>query len=109
VATTSSAVEASAILTEGNSAVPGGAGQAEDRSAMPIREVSTTPMGKYLVELENGELWRQRDSDSTRIALPADRSQLTAEFRDGFMGSTTITISGTYRAFKASRVNDKNN
>ncbi|MEE4278346.1 MAG: amidohydrolase family protein [Halieaceae bacterium] len=86
----------------------GEASTKEDRSAMAIREVSVTPRGKYLVELENGERWRQLDSDSTRLALPTDRSELTAEFKRSFLGSTMITISGTYRAFKASQVTDRN-
>lgn len=75
-----------------------------DRIGLPIRRITTTVLGKLLIELENGEIWRQLDSDDTPIALPADTDALTADIRRSFFGTTTINISGTYRAFKATRV-----
>ncbi len=85
----------------------GSAGQVEeDRSALPIRKISRSPLGKYIVELENGEVWRQLNSDDTSLAFPRDRQGLTAEFKRAFMGSITIKISGTGRSFKATRVDD---
>ena len=75
-----------------------------DRRALPIRRISTTNFGKYVVELENGEVWQQLASDTTPIALPTDRSGLTAEIRKSFFGTTTLKISGTYRTFKVTRV-----
>ena len=78
-----------------------------DRSALAIRRIETTNLGKYVVELENGEIWRQLNSDNTPIALPADRSGLTAEIRTSFFGTTTVKISGTYRPFKATRVDPR--
>lgn len=77
----------------------------ESRGALPIRQISTTVRGKYVIEFENGEVWRQLDADTTPIALPRDTSGLTAEVTRSILGSTTIKIHGTYRAFKASRVN----
>ena len=83
---------------------PAPVAEESDRSGLPIRRITTTVLGKYVVELENGEIWRQLDSDDTPIALPADSDALTADIRKTFFGATTVTISGTYRAFKATRV-----
>lgn len=83
--------------------------QRKTSGIQPIRRVSKTARGKFLVELENGELWRQLDSDNTPIALPSETGDLTAEFKRSFTGSTMIKISGTYRAFKASLLRTDNN
>lgn len=78
----------------------------EPRGALPIRQITTTARGKYVIEFENGEVWRQLNADTTPIALPADTSGLSAEIRRSILGSTTIKILGSHRAFKASRVNE---
>ncbi len=78
--------------------------EAEDRSAMPIKRVSRSSRGRYIVELENGEIWKQLDSDDTPVSIPRDVTGLTAEFKRSFLGSTTIKVSGTGRAFKVSKI-----
>lgn len=97
----SSPVSRSAAAAE-----PETAADIKSRSALPIRRISRTVLGKYLIEFENGEIWRQLDADDTPIALPADTGGLTAEFKQSILGSTTIKIRGTHRAFKASRVRE---
>ncbi|MEO1202795.1 MAG: amidohydrolase family protein [Pseudomonadota bacterium] len=78
--------------------------EAEDRSALPIKSVSRSALGRYIVELENGEIWKQLDSDDTPVAIPRDVSGLTAELKRSFLGSTTLKVSGTDRAFKVNRL-----
>lgn len=104
-ASVSDATDASRASSPGSATTPTDA----DRSALPIRQISTTVLGKYVVELENGELWRQLDADNTPIAIPADGTDLTAEIKQSFFGTTTVKISGTYRAFKATRIDNDNN
>jgi len=74
------------------------------RDALAIRRISKTPLGRYVVELENGEVWKQLDSDDTPVVIPDDVSGLTAELKRSIFGSTTMKISGTGRAFKVSKV-----
>jgi hypothetical protein len=81
----------------------------ESRGALPVRRVTRTALGKYLVELENGEVWGQLDSDDTPIALPSNTEGLTAEIKRSFVGSTTMKIKGTGRAFKVSSVSKADN
>ncbi|MFN2329039.1 MAG: amidohydrolase family protein [Chromatocurvus sp.] len=83
-------------------------GAGASRTALPIRRITTSVLGKYIIEFENGEIWRQLNADTTPIAIPGDTSGLTAEFKHSILGSTTIEISGTRRAFKASRVREAN-
>ena len=73
-------------------------------SGLPISRISETPLGRLVIELENGQVWRQLDSDITPVALPRDRSGLTAELKRAFLGSIWISISGTGRSFKVSRI-----
>ena len=75
-----------------------------ERSALPIRRITTTPLGRYVVELENGEVWRQLDSDDTPIVIPRDTTGLTATIKRTMFGANRLTISGSGRAFKVSRV-----
>jgi len=78
----------------------------ESSGALPIRQITTTAWGKYVIEFENGEVWRQLNADTTPIALPADTSGLSAEIKRSILGSTRIKIRGSYPAFKASRVDE---
>lgn len=78
---------------------------AESRAALAIRQISKTTLGKYVIELDNGQVWRQLSSDNTPIAIPSDTSGLTAELKKSFIGTTTLKIQGTGRAFKVTRVN----
>lgn len=102
----STAVASSSNARTGNSARQAGPeNPPQDRSDLPIRKISRSKLGKYIVELENGEIWRQLNSDDTTLAFPADRQGLTAEFKRTFMGSITLKISGTGRSFKATQIN----
>ncbi|MFK7829557.1 MAG: amidohydrolase family protein [Congregibacter sp.] len=76
----------------------------DSRKALAIRNISKTALGKYVVELDNGEVWRQLNSDNTPVSLPSDTTGLTAEFKRTFAGSTTMKIKGTGRSFKVTPV-----
>lgn len=68
-----------------------------------VRSVTKTSLGKLVVELENGQIWKQLNSDGTPVVLPADRDNMTASIRRSFMGSTTMSIGGG-RSFKVERI-----
>ena len=73
-------------------------------AGIPIHSIQRTARGKLIIELESGEKWRQLNSDGTRVALPAEDSSLTADIKRSMFGSVSLTISGTGRAIRVSRV-----
>lgn len=88
-------------------AAPATAADADDDimgGDLPIRSIYRTPLGKLVIELENGQVWRQLDSDDTPVALPDNTGGLTADIEPGFLGSVSLSVSGTGRSFKVSRI-----
>ena len=79
--------------------------QDEFGDKLPVVNIRKTPYGNLIVELENGQRWRQLNSDNTRVILPANSSGLSAEIKPSFLGSVTMKIEGTSRSFKVSRIN----
>ena len=69
-----------------------------------VENIRKTPYGNLIVDLENGQRWRQLDSDNTRVKLPTDVSGLSAEIKPSFLGSVTMKIEGTSRSFRVSRI-----
>jgi hypothetical protein len=61
-------------------------------------------LGKVVVEMENGQVWRQLNADKTRVVLPPDEGGLTADVERSFLGSVSLRIGGTGRSFKVSRI-----
>ena len=76
----------------------------EPDGAVAITNVRRTVFGKLVVTLAGGEVWRQLDSDNTRVVLPEDRSAMTATVEKTLLGGTRVRIVGTGRSFKASKV-----
>ena len=71
---------------------------------LPVASIRKTQFGNLVVELENGQHWRQLNSDNTRVYLPPDISGLSAEIKPSFLGSVTMRINGAGRSFKVSRI-----
>ena len=69
-----------------------------------VLSIERTSRGKLVVELDNGQVWHQLDSDNTIVPLPDERSGMTAEIRERMLGSTSIELSGTGRWFRATRI-----
>lgn len=78
----------------------------DDRSEDPLRieRIYRTNAGNITVVLANGQVWRQLDSDNTRIRIPDDPQTVTATLERGFLGSTSMRIDGAGRAFKVRRI-----
>lgn len=78
--------------------------QNEFGDKLPVARISRTPYGNLIVELENGQRWRQLDSDNTRVILPDDMSGMSVDIKSSFLGSVTMRINGVGRSFKVSRI-----
>lgn len=75
-----------------------------DTAIPAVVSIARSPRGKLIVELDNGQVWRQLDSDNTIVPLPEEQSGMTADIREGMFGSNSIELSGTGRWFRATRV-----
>ena len=69
-----------------------------------MTEVSYNPLGKFIVFLDNGQIWRQieGDSDQATFHKPAKDNKVTIS--RGFIGSYNLTINDSVKTFKVTRV-----
>lgn len=72
--------------------------------SLNVQSINRAPHGNLIVELENGQRWRQLDSDNTRVVLPKNTTGLTASLKKSFLGSVSMSINGNGRSFKVSRI-----
>ena len=72
--------------------------------ASPVLEFAKTAHGKAVFILENGQVWRQLDSDTTQVLDPARGSKMTVRIERGFLGSYNLTIDGRNILVKVNRI-----
>jgi hypothetical protein len=70
----------------------------------PVLEFARTPRGKALFVLENGQVWRQIDSDTTVVLDPERGRQLKVKIERGFLDSYNLTIEGRNMMIKVNRI-----
>jgi hypothetical protein len=68
-----------------------------------ITEYSYTPYDRIIVFLDNGQVWRQIDGDTTVLRLRKGGSY-TAKIEKGFIGSYNLTVDGINKMVKVTRV-----
>ena len=73
--------------------------------SLAVASIRKLPSGSVIVELINGQNWRQLDSDNTPLNVPTEISGLNAEVKRAFLGSVTMKIDGVGRTFRVSRIN----
>lgn len=69
-----------------------------------IVEIGRTVTGKIIVVLDNGQVWRQNDSDKSTPYIRKNTEGATATVKRGFLGSYVLRISGAHESFKARRI-----
>jgi hypothetical protein len=69
-----------------------------------VLEFARTLRGKCLFVLDNGQVWRQLDADSTVVPDPDERSTMRVTIETGALGSYNLTIEGRNAWIKVSRV-----
>ncbi|MGQ0741264.1 MAG: hypothetical protein ACT4OG_03065 [Alphaproteobacteria bacterium] len=69
-----------------------------------VTEYAMTPFGKFIVFLDNGQVWRQLDADTgvARFLKPASRNKVIIS--RGLLGSYNLKINDQNLIFKARRV-----
>jgi len=78
--------------------------EAVDSIAAGVKDVAFTPFGKFIVFLDNGQVWRQIEGDSEHAHFPKDLKDLKVTVERGFMGSYNLKIGDSVKIFKVTRV-----
>ena len=69
-----------------------------------VLEFARTPRGKALFVLENGQVWRQIDSDQTVVLDPERGRAMKVKIERGFLDSYNLTIDGRNILVKVNRI-----
>jgi len=69
-----------------------------------VIEFATTPRGKALFVLDNGQVWRQLDGDDTRVLEPDPGKAMKVKIEIGFLESYNLTIEGRRALIKVRRL-----
>lgn len=77
---------------------------AVDSISAGVTEYAYTPFGKFIVFLDNGQVWRQIQGDSGHADFRTNPKDNKVTISRGFIGSYNLTINGSAKVFKVSRV-----
>jgi hypothetical protein len=75
-----------------------------DLGARRTQRFGKTARGKALFILENGQVWRQIDGDSTDVWAPARGVKMKVTISTGIFGSYNLTIEGRKELIKVNRL-----
>jgi hypothetical protein len=82
---------------------PAGPKEVEEITAN-VREFAKTPRGKAIFILDNGQVWRQLDADSTNVLEPREGTTMKVTIELGFLRSYNLTIEGRNGLIKVTRL-----
>jgi hypothetical protein len=69
-----------------------------------VTEYAFTPFGKFVVFLDNGQVWRQQEGDADVAHFYKDPKDNQVTISRGFIGSYNLTINDNEKMFKVVRV-----
>ena len=75
-----------------------------DNITAGVTDVAFTPFGKFIVFLDNGQVWRQIEGDSDHAIFRKPAKANTVTIGRGFIGSYNLTLNGSVKLFKVTRV-----
>ncbi len=78
--------------------------QAVDSITAGVSEYAFTPFGKFIVFLDNGQVWRQIQGDSDKATFRKAAKDNTVTIERGSLGSYNLMINDSSRNFKVERV-----
>ena len=91
-------------LDDGSVAVIDDSGEIEEMRGLPVARVSVDRYDVLTIHLENGEVWRQADTDFVSPPREDQLATLTAEIERGLFGARFMTLSHNDRRFRARRI-----
>ena len=69
-----------------------------------VVEFAKTQRGRAMFVLDNGQIWRQLDADSTELPYPSAGTTMKVTIEKGWIGSYNLTIAGRNGLIKVSRM-----
>ena len=93
----------SETLEDGAIVVYRQSGGIDELRGAPVRRVDTDPFGKFVVELENGQVWVQTDSARVMAVRRRHMEGLTADIERGLFGSYAMRLSHSGPSFRVER------
>lgn len=69
---------------------------------MGVIEAATTPEGRMIFVLENGQVWRSTESMS--LSLPKDPAYRRVRIREGMIGGYLLSVAGQNQSYRVRRV-----
>ena len=88
----------------GKPAPPPASGEEITELRAAVVEFARNPRGKSVFILDNGQVWRQLDGDSTVVLDPAPQTTMKVTIEPGVLGSYNLTIEGRTGLIKVSRL-----
>jgi hypothetical protein len=73
-----------------------------DHISAKVTDFSYTPFGKFIIFLDNGQVWRQVEGDSDKAEF--ERSGNTVSIERAALGSYALMINGSSKTYKVKRV-----
>ena len=69
-----------------------------------VAAIDVVRYDKLVITLDNGQVWRQLNSDSETVLVPGDPQQYSVKIKRSFMGSYRMTIKELRRTIRVTRV-----
>lgn len=82
----------------------GKAEQEVDSITAGVTEYAYTPFGKFIVFLDNNQVWRQLQGDADRAIFRKVPRDNKVTISRGFIGSYNLTINDSSKVFKVERI-----
>jgi len=76
---------------------------ADGKLAASVARYSLSPRGRFTLVLENGEIWRQMESDDGAAQFK-ERGKNVVQISKGFWGSYDLRLNGANIVFKVTRI-----
>jgi len=75
-----------------------------DSLTAKLSDYATNSFGKFIVFLDNGQVWTQLQADSGKAHFARNPKDVTVTIERAFLGSYSMTISGNVKLFKVKRL-----
>ena len=75
-----------------------------DRISAAVSDYSVTPLGRFVVFLDNGQVWRQVDGDTGRAPFRRAAAENKVSISRGAFGSYNLQLNDANALFKVTRV-----
>lgn len=83
---------------------PGASIQPINSITAKLTDFALTPTGKFIVFLDNGQVWRQQDSDAATAHFRHTPGDNTVVIEKGSLGSFQLSLNGGNKLYRVNRV-----